>query len=125
MLPGMTLGVVGRGRQLALVVWRLPICLPLATGSMTRRAVLLIDLASGLDLPGVQGRRAGLARQCDAGGNCDQRQCPAAVRHQPHHSHWLPLTLLCATRPSTSTAESPTEGARDRPLPPSHTDPPP
>src|SRR3546814_3336401 len=58
MLPGMTFGVVGRGRQLALVVWRLPICLPLATGSMTRRAVLLIDLASGLDLPGVQGRRA-------------------------------------------------------------------
>src|SRR3546814_10574505 len=48
MLPGMTFGVVGRGRQLALVVWRLPICLPLATGSMTRRAVLLIDLASGL-----------------------------------------------------------------------------
>src|SRR3546814_14683577 len=61
MLPGMTFGVVGRGRQLALVVWRLPLCLPLATGSMTSRAVLLIDLAPGLDLPGVQGRPAGLA----------------------------------------------------------------
>src|SRR3546814_3619614 len=105
MLPGMTFGVVGRGRQLALVVWRLPICLPLATGSMTRRAVLLIDLASGLDLPGVQGRRAGLARQCYAGGNCDQRQCPAAVRHTSPHSHWLPLSLLCATRPSPSRSE--------------------
>src|SRR3546814_19711426 len=64
MLPGMTFGVVGRGRQRALVVWHLPIGLTLATGSMTRRAVLLIDLASGLDLPGVQERGAGLARHC-------------------------------------------------------------
>src|SRR3546814_16476984 len=107
MLPGMTLGVVGRGRQLALVVWRLPICLPPATGSMTRRAVLLIDLASGLDLPGVQGRRAALARQCNAGGHCDQRPCPAAGRPTSPHPPWMPLTLLCATRPAPSRADRP------------------
>src|SRR3546814_14089880 len=108
MLPGMTFGVVGRGRQLALVVWRLPICLPLATGSMTRRAVLLIDLASGLDLPGVQGWRAVLSRQCYAGGNCDPRQCPAAFRPTSPHSHWLPFSLLFAPRSSPSRAYTPT-----------------